>query len=65
MLEAFEKGGDFHSRTAMGMYPAIKKAVDNGEVLLEQDPSGAGQVPLLKDKYFKCSSVGTQTLHSS
>lgn len=25
MIEAFEKGGDFHSRTAMTMFPNIKK----------------------------------------
>jgi DNA polymerase-1 len=35
MLEAFEAGGDFHSRTAMNMYPYILQAVDNKEVLLE------------------------------
>jgi DNA polymerase I len=32
MIEAFKIGGDFHSRTAMGMYSYIKEAVDNGEV---------------------------------
>jgi DNA polymerase-1 len=25
MIDAFEKGGDFHSRTAIGMYPKIKQ----------------------------------------
>ena len=25
MLEAFRLGGDFHSRTALGMYPHIKE----------------------------------------
>ncbi|CAJ2659518.1 unnamed protein product [Trifolium pratense] len=33
MLEAFEAGGDFHSRTAMNMYLYIRQAVDNKEVL--------------------------------
>ncbi len=30
MLEAFKLGGDFHSRTALGMYDHIKEAVDKG-----------------------------------
>lgn len=51
MMQAFKAGGDFHSRTAMNMYPHIRKAVDNGEVLLEWHPQ-PGQdkppVPLLK-----------------
>lgn len=52
MIEAFEKGGDFHSRTAMTMFPNIKKEVDEGKVLLEWDKSkGAPPAPLLKDKY--------------
>ncbi|PRP82180.1 hypothetical protein PROFUN_10451 [Planoprotostelium fungivorum] len=52
MIEAFQKGGDFHSRTVIGMYPDISRAVQNGEVLLEWDYSkGEPPVPLLKDKY--------------
>ena len=27
MLDAFERGGDFHSRTALGMYEHIQEAV--------------------------------------
>ena len=27
MIDAFSAGGDFHSRTAMGMYPHIASAV--------------------------------------
>ncbi|ESQ30390.1 hypothetical protein EUTSA_v10011195mg [Eutrema salsugineum] len=54
MMEAFKAGGDFHSRTAMTMYPHIRKAVENGEVLLEWHPQ-PGQdkppVPLLKDAF--------------
>ena len=30
MLEAFKAGGDFHSRTALGMYDHIKEAIDRG-----------------------------------
>ena len=30
MIEAFELGGDFHSRTAYGMYDYIQDAVKNG-----------------------------------
>ena len=52
MIRAFELGGCFHSRTAMGMYPQIKAAVDSGEVLLEWDYSkGQPNVPLVKDKF--------------
>ena len=44
---------DFHSRTAMGMYPHIASAVDSGDVLLEWDEKEgeSAKVPLLKDKY--------------
>lgn len=31
MLEAFKSGGDFHSRTALGMYDNIKEAVKKGK----------------------------------
>ncbi|KAL6779457.1 POLG1X [Auxenochlorella protothecoides x Auxenochlorella symbiontica] len=55
MIEAFEAGGDFHSRTALGMYDHIKAAVASGECLLEWDggPDGASPppVPLLKDLF--------------
>ncbi len=54
MIEAFETGGDFHSRTAMGMYPYVEAAVRSGEVLLEagEDGGGAGSsAQLLKDVY--------------
>jgi DNA polymerase I-like protein with 3'-5' exonuclease and polymerase domains len=30
MLDAFKSGGDFHSRTAIGMYPEIQQAVKEG-----------------------------------
>ena len=52
MIEAFKLGGDFHSRTALGMYPEIQKALATGEVLLEWDYSkGEPPKPLLKDKF--------------
>lgn len=53
MMEAFVAGGDFHSRTAMNMYPHIREAVENGEVLLEWHPQPGQEkppVPLLKVK---------------
>ena len=37
MLAAFRAGGDFHSRTAMGMYAHVGEAVAKGSVLLEWD----------------------------
>lgn len=39
MIDAFKKGGDFHSRTAIGMYDNIKKEIEEGKVLLEWDKS--------------------------
>ncbi|DAZ95789.1 TPA: hypothetical protein N0F65_009185 [Lagenidium giganteum] len=52
MIEAFKAGGDFHSRTAMGMYDYVAKAIDAGEALLEWDNSkGKPPAPLLKDKF--------------
>ena len=51
MLDAFSAGGDFHSRTAMGMYQYIREAVDRGEVVLEGDGSSGSPVSRLKDRY--------------
>ncbi|XP_010545542.1 PREDICTED: DNA polymerase I A, chloroplastic/mitochondrial [Tarenaya hassleriana] len=54
MMEAFEAGGDFHSRTAMNMYPHIREAVENGQVILEWHPQPGEDkppVPLLKDAF--------------
>ncbi|XP_057506987.1 LOW QUALITY PROTEIN: DNA polymerase I A, chloroplastic/mitochondrial-like [Actinidia eriantha] len=54
MLEAFEAGGDFHSRTAMNMYPHIREAVEQKQVLLEWHPQPGEDkppVPLLKDAF--------------
>ena len=55
MLDAFAAGGDFHSRTAEGMFPYIREAIAKGEILLDEqsgaaDGSDAGK-PLLKDVY--------------
>ena len=52
MIEAFELGGDFHSRTAISMYPEIKQEIEDGNVLLEWDYSkGEPPAPLVKDVY--------------
>lgn len=52
MIEAFELGGDFHSRTAMAMYEHVKAAVESGSVILEWDKSkGEIPAPLLKDVF--------------
>eukprot|EP01108_Squamamoeba_japonica_P004660 TRINITY_DN367_c0_g1_i1.p1 TRINITY_DN367_c0_g1~~TRINITY_DN367_c0_g1_i1.p1 ORF type:complete len:277 (-),score=49.14 TRINITY_DN367_c0_g1_i1:130-960(-) len=53
MLDAFATGGDFHSRTALGMYDEIKEAIAKGDCLLEWDSgaNGAPPAPLLKDKF--------------
>jgi len=52
MIEAFEAGGDFHSRTALGMFDYIQKKVADGECLLEWDYSkGDPPKPMLKDEF--------------
>ncbi|MEW5306424.1 MAG: hypothetical protein WDW36_008889 [Sanguina aurantia] len=51
MLDAFEAGGDFHSRTAYGMYDHIKKEVDEDRCYLEYEGEGKPDKPVLKDKY--------------
>jgi len=52
MIEAFKSGGDFHSRTAIGMYPHVAEAVHKGDVLLEWDyKKGDPPKPMLKDVY--------------
>ena len=55
MIAAFEQGGDFHSRTALGMYDYIQEAVRNGECLLERTSSSSdvtsAHVPLVKERF--------------
>lgn len=52
MIEAFESGGDFHSRTALGMFDYIQEKVNNGECLLEWDyANGDPPKPMLKDEF--------------
>lgn len=52
MIEAFKAGGDFHSRTAIDMYDYVKKAVNDGDCLLEWDyEKGEPPKPLLKDRF--------------
>jgi len=52
MINAFAAGGDFHSRTAIGMYPHVREAVEKGKVLLEAMEGGeGGGAPLLKDVF--------------
>lgn len=52
MIEAFKLGGDFHSRTALSMFPEIQDSINKGECVLEWDNSkGKCPVPLLKDKF--------------
>lgn len=48
MKAAFKAGGDFHSRTAMNMYPHVREAVEKGRVLLEWEGQGKPPAPLLK-----------------
>jgi DNA polymerase I len=53
MIDAFELGGDFHSRTALTMYTHVADAVKRGDCLLEWngDDGTTPTVPLLKDMF--------------
>ncbi|CAG9463715.1 unnamed protein product [Pedinophyceae sp. YPF-701] len=52
MKHAFEAGGDFHSRTAHGMFQHIKDAVNKGDCRLEEGVGeGGSEVPLIKDLF--------------
>ncbi len=52
MIEAFQSGGDFHSRTAIGMYDYIRKDLEEGNIVLEEDKTKKDRkIPLLKEKY--------------
>ena len=52
MIDAFEAGGDFHSRTAIDMFDYVKEKVDSGEALLEWDyENGEPPKPLVKDLF--------------
>jgi len=42
MIQAFEAGGDFHSRTALRMFDYVEQKVKDGECLLEWDYSKGG-----------------------
>ena len=45
MIAAFEAGGDFHSRTALGMYDHIKDAIKAGEYCAAPLCTAACQMP--------------------
>ncbi|KAK2654498.1 hypothetical protein Ddye_014354 [Dipteronia dyeriana] len=54
MLDAFKVVGDFHSRTAMNMYPHIREAVEMEQVLLEWHPEPGETKPprsIIKGKH--------------
>jgi DNA polymerase I len=53
MIDAFEAGGDFHSRTALTMYDHVAAAVQKGDCLIEWngDDSQNPDIPLLKDMF--------------
>eukprot|EP00667_Euglena_gracilis_P001869 EG_transcript_1869 len=51
MIQAFESGVDFHSATAVDMFPEVRQAIDAGEVLMEWHGEGPSPKPLVKDKF--------------
>ena len=66
MIDAFSSGGDFHSRTAIGMYPHIAQAVKDGQVLLELgDTDGAATPPPLVKDMFGSERRKAKTLNFS
>lgn len=50
LIEALSTGVDLHSHTAAQMYPHLQKAIDDGEISLE-DSDERPDRPLLKDVY--------------
>eukprot|EP01084_Bolivina_argentea_P180016 311010_1 len=51
MIDAFESGGDFHSRTAVSMYSYIQNDINKGGVLLDGNNENNNNILLVKDKY--------------
>ncbi len=53
MINAFNAGGDFHSRTAATMFPEVRKAVERGDVLIDWDKekNGPPPAPMLKEVF--------------
>eukprot|EP01095_Lingulamoeba_sp_RSL-Kostka_P017925 TRINITY_DN9602_c0_g1_i1.p1 TRINITY_DN9602_c0_g1~~TRINITY_DN9602_c0_g1_i1.p1 ORF type:complete len:318 (-),score=113.84 TRINITY_DN9602_c0_g1_i1:6-959(-) len=52
MIDAFKTGGDFHSRTAAGMYSYISDEINNGDLLLEdENVDNPNNLPTVKSKY--------------
>jgi DNA polymerase-1 len=51
MLDAFKAGGDFHSRTAMQMYPHIQQAIQRGEVVIDDSEASVPGIKLVKDVF--------------
>lgn len=51
MIEAFEQGGDFHSRTAYQMFDYIKKEVDNNQLIIDDIEGNKDNLPNIKNKY--------------
>lgn len=47
MIDAFNKGGDFHSATAADMFSHVKEAVTAGHVVISGDP----HIPTVKDRF--------------
>lgn len=51
MIDAFETGGDLHSRTAVAMFPYISEEVASGLLRVEEGDGRDERLPLVKDKY--------------
>ena len=54
MMYGFKKGGDFHSRTAVSMYPFIENAIQRGEVIIdesERNENSNENARLVKDAF--------------
>lgn len=66
MIEAFEAGGDFHSRTAVTMFDEVAAAVERGDCLLEREEGtcALNSPPLVKD-VFSAQRRKAKTLNFS
>lgn len=67
MIEAFNAGGDFHSRTALGMFrEKIGYAIERGECVLERkEETDAKQSPPLVKEMFATERKMAKTLNFS
>jgi len=51
MVANLSRGGDYHSETAVEMFPHIAEAVASGRVVLDKSSAGSSDLPTVKDVF--------------